>query len=111
MPWKDFRSSTESARGTSLAPSAMNVDFELHEEIALLLVDRPPVNAIDAGVRAGLLDAIRRAELDPDVRALVIACRGRTFMSGADLAELGGTIPAPAYADTLAAIEHCPKPV
>jgi 3-hydroxyacyl-CoA dehydrogenase len=89
----------------------MSVDFELQEGIALVLVDRPPVNAIDAGVRAGLLDAVRRAEQDPGVRAVVIACRGRTFMSGADLAELGGTIPPPSYADTLAAIENCPKPV
>src|SRR6185436_435986 len=89
----------------------MSVAFEIHDGIALALVDRPPVNAIDATVRAGLLDAVRRAVEIAAVRALVIACRGRTFMSGADLAELGGVIPPPAYADVLAALENCPKPV
>ena len=89
----------------------MTVVFEIHDGIALALVDRPPVNAIDVSVRAGLLDAVSRATSDPAVRALVIACRGRTFMSGADLGELGGTIPEPGYAATLATIEDCPKPV
>jgi len=89
----------------------MSVAFEIHDGIALALVDRPPVNAIDAAVRAGLADAVRRATGDSTIRALVIACRGRTFMSGADLAELGGVIPPPAYADVLAALENCPKPV
>jgi len=89
----------------------MSVSFEIHDGIALALVDRPPVNAIDATVRAGLMDAARRAAEISAVGALVIACRGRTFMSGADLAELGGVIPPPSYADVLSALENCPKPV
>jgi 3-hydroxyacyl-CoA dehydrogenase len=89
----------------------VSVSFEIHDGIAVALVDRPPVNAIDVSVRAGLLDAVKRAAADPAVRALVIACRGRTFLSGADLAELGGTIPLPGYAETLAAIEDSQKPV
>ena len=42
---------------------------------------------------------------------LVIACRGSTFLSGADLAELGASIPPPSYRETLEAIEASPKPV
>jgi len=89
----------------------MSVAFEIHDGIALALVDRPPVNAINASVRAGLLDAARRAGEISAVRALVIACRGRTFMSGADLAELAGKVPPPSYVDVLTALENCPKPV
>ena len=89
----------------------MSVDFEQFDDIALAIVDRPPVNAIDSGVRGGLLRAAQRAVVDDSIRALVIACRGRTFMSGADLAELGATILPPSYAETLAALENCPKPV
>ena len=89
----------------------MSVSFEIHGDIALAAVDRPPVNAIDASVRRGLLDAARRFESDGALRALVIACRGRTFMSGADLAELGSEIPPPPYAEVLAALENCGKPV
>ena len=89
----------------------MTVSFEKHGDIAVALVDRPPVNAIDADVRAGLLSATSRAGTDPAVNALVVACRGRTFMSGADLSELGSIIPPPSYADVLHALESCAKPV
>jgi 3-hydroxyacyl-CoA dehydrogenase len=89
----------------------MSVAYEVRESIALALVDRPPVNAIDAGVRAGLIEAVRRAETDLAAHCLVIACRGRTFLSGADLSELGAALKAPGYRETLAAIEDCAKPV
>jgi 3-hydroxyacyl-CoA dehydrogenase len=89
----------------------LTVSFETRGNVAVALVDRPPVNAIDAGVRAGLLDALQRAAADPAVGALVVACRGRTFMSGADLSELGSSIPAPPYAEVLRALESFAKPV
>jgi len=87
------------------------VSFEIRGNVAVALVDRPPVNAIDAGIRAGLLDAVQRAAANPAVEALLIACRGRTFMSGADLSELGSSIPAPPYAEVLGALENLAKPV
>jgi 3-hydroxyacyl-CoA dehydrogenase len=89
----------------------MTVIFERHGNVALALVDRPPVNAIDPSVRAGLLDAARKTAADPAIHALVIACRGRTFCSGADLEELNSGVQAPGYPETLAALEDCPKPV
>jgi len=89
----------------------LSVSFETRGNVAVALVDRPPVNAIDAGVRAGLLDAIARAAADPAIDALVVACVGRTFMSGADLSELGSSIPPPPYAALLGALENFAKPV
>jgi len=89
----------------------LTVTFETRGNVAVALVDRPPVNAIDAAVRAGLLDAVRRAGADPAVAALVVACRGRTFMSGADLSELGSDIAAPPYAEVLRALEDFDRPV
>src|SRR5688572_33379555 len=89
----------------------MSVSLEIRGDMALAAIDRPPVNAIDASVRSGLLDAVRRVQGDAALRALVIACRGRTFMSGADLTELGSEIPPPPYAEVLDALENCGKPV
>lgn len=89
----------------------MIVTLLIRGNVAVALVDRPPVNAIDAGIRAGLLDAVTQAVANPDVHALIIACRGRTFMSGADLSELGSSMPPPPYADVLRALENCEKPV
>ncbi len=89
----------------------MTVHFEKRDAVAVAIVDRPPVNAIDSSVRAGLLAAVKRAEADSSIRALVVACRGRTFMSGADLSELGSEIQPPTYPETLAALENCAIPV
>jgi 3-hydroxyacyl-CoA dehydrogenase len=89
----------------------MSVQFEKRDAVAVAIVDRPPVNAIDSSVRAGLLAAVKQAEADSSIRALVVACRGRTFMSGADLSELGSEIKPPSYPETLAALENCPIPV
>src|SRR5690242_12621369 len=100
------------ARGAQEIPgSALSVTFETRGNVAVALVDRPPVNAIDATVRAGLLDAVQRAGANPAVAALVLACRGRTFMSGADLSELGSAIAAPPYAEVLRALENFNRPV
>jgi 3-hydroxyacyl-CoA dehydrogenase len=89
----------------------MTVMFERHGDVALALIDRPPVNAIDVTVRAGLLAAVQQAVADPQVRALVVACRGRTFCSGADLEELNTGVEPPGYPEMLTALEDCPKPV
>jgi 3-hydroxyacyl-CoA dehydrogenase len=89
----------------------LSVSFATRGNVAVALVDRPPVNAIDAAVRAGLLSAIHRAAADSTIGALVLACRGRTFMSGADLSELGSSIPPPPYAEVLNALENFGKPV
>lgn len=82
-----------------------------HDEILVLTVTNPPVNAVNAQVRAGLLAGIRSAEGDPIVSAVVICGTGRNFIAGADLAEFDGAIPEPSYAEALRAIEECSKPV
>jgi 3-hydroxyacyl-CoA dehydrogenase len=89
----------------------MTVSLEARDGIGLVVIDRPPVNAIDAAVRAGVLDAIGACSDDENVKIILIACRGRTFLSGADLAELGSEIGPPSYRETFAAIEESTKPV
>jgi len=53
-------------------------------DVAVLRIDSPPVNALDAAVREALSEALQRV----DARAVVIACAGRTFVAGADIGEL-----------------------
>jgi len=53
-------------------------------DVAVLRIDSPPVNALDARVREALSDALERV----NARAVVIACAGRTFIAGADIGEL-----------------------
>jgi enoyl-CoA hydratase/carnithine racemase len=67
--------------------------LERLDRVAVLTLDRPErLNAMDAALRAELLDGIDEVRADDDVRAVVITGAGRGFCSGADLA--GGTGPA-----------------
>ncbi len=54
--------------------------------IAVVTIANPPVHALGAAVRAGLLDAVRRAA-DRGVDGVVIAAQGKTFIAGAEIAE------------------------
>ena len=59
--------------------------------VAVVTIDRPPVNALDPAAYAALADAFGRfAEPDGDVRALVLTAAGeRTFSAGTDTGVFG----------------------
>ena len=84
--------------------------------VALLTLDRPDVrNALNAQMRAELLDVVRN--LDENVRVLVLIGAGRAFCSGQDLgdrANLGSAdlkrILRDEYEPMLRAINGCPVP-
>jgi 3-hydroxyacyl-CoA dehydrogenase len=92
------------------------VRVSAHDGVALLVVDSPPVNAIDRGVADALENALAEAGRDPAIRAVVIMGGGRTFTAGADISTLErmawGELGAPPDLHRLlAAIEDSPKPV
>jgi 3-hydroxyacyl-CoA dehydrogenase len=67
-------------------------------------------------VPEGILTALETAERDASVRAIVIICAGRTFISGADIKELEEAARNPAsggpdFHPLLTRIEDCAKPV
>lgn len=78
--------------------------------IAVVTVDNPPVNALSHAVRQGLLDAAVALDADPEVRGVVLACAGRTFIAGADISEFGKPSQPPHLPDTIASIERAEKP-
>jgi 3-hydroxyacyl-CoA dehydrogenase len=84
---------------------------EQRGDILLVTIDNPPVNALGADVRAGLLAAIEAADADPAVAAVLIAGSGRTFIGGADIREFGKPPLPPALPDVCNRIEACTKPV
>lgn len=64
------------------------VRLELSEQIATLIVDNPPVNALSAAVMSGLEERLRAAHADPQVVAIVLAGAAATFVAGADISRL-----------------------
>lgn len=91
----------------------MNQSVQLRREgdIALVIVDNPPVNALKHEVRAGILDAVTKADADAGVAAIVIAAAGRTFIAGADITEFGKPPKAPSLIDVIAALDRVKKPL
>ena len=65
------------------------VKLERHDVIGIVTVNSPPVNALSAAVRGGILDCITGAIADPEIKAIVLTCAGRTFIAGADITEFG----------------------
>jgi 3-hydroxyacyl-CoA dehydrogenase len=58
-------------------------------EIAIITINNPPVNALSQGVRAGIAEAIEQIGSDPTVKAAVLIGAGKTFVAGADIKEFG----------------------
>jgi 3-hydroxyacyl-CoA dehydrogenase len=85
--------------------------MDRHDGIALVYVDNPPVNALSNAVRESLDRAIREAESDAAIRAIVILCKGRTFIAGADIREFDKPMQEPFLPGVVARIEACEKPV
>src|SRR5947209_10259807 len=85
-------------------------------DIAIITVNNPPVNALSPGVPEGISEAIEQIGKDERVKAAVLIGGGRTFVAGADIKEFGkitsgktqGGIP---FLPLLLRIEDCPKPV
>ena len=73
--------------------------------------NNPPVNALGAAVRQGLVAAIEEAEADDAIKAVVIRCEGQTFFAGADITEFGKPPVMPWLPSVVDTIENCSKPV
>ncbi|MCM8557451.1 3-hydroxyacyl-CoA dehydrogenase NAD-binding domain-containing protein [Sphingomicrobium sediminis] len=87
------------------------ISSENHGDVRIIWSDNPPVNALGAAVRQGLVREIEAAEADDGVNAVVIACKGRTFFAGADISEFGKPPVMPWLPDVVDRIEACTKPV
>src|SRR6266849_10254801 len=91
------------------------VQFTKHDNVAVITINNPPVNALSPGVPEGISAAIDQVERDDSVIAAVVIGGGRTFVAGADIKEFvkmtqskGG--PGPGLLPLLLKIENCSKP-
>jgi 3-hydroxyacyl-CoA dehydrogenase len=58
-------------------------------DVAVITIDNPPVNALSPGVPEGVLAAIDEMNGDAAIKAAVVIGGGRTFVAGADIKEFG----------------------
>ena len=66
----------------------MSVNVEVHERIAEVIFDHPPVNAFDSKLWNELPKIILDAGARQDVRCVLIRAEGKGFCAGVDITEL-----------------------
>lgn len=92
------------------------VETVVLDDVALVTIDNPPVNALGLAVREGLIAAIDAAEAEPAIRAIVLIGAGRSFPAGADIHEFtafdhGAPLADPWLPEVCDRIEASAKPV
>ena len=66
------------------------VELQRHGDIAVIVVDNPPVNTLTAAARAAMRDALKEVAADGSLRAVVLRTGGNNFFTGADINEFSG---------------------
>ena len=87
------------------------ITTERHDDVLVIYSDNPPVNALGAAVRTGLDAAVKAGLADASVKAMVIACKGKTFFAGADITEFGKRPVEPLLPQLLDMVEAADKPI
>jgi 3-hydroxyacyl-CoA dehydrogenase len=82
-------------------------------EIAVVTMNKPPVNGLGAELRSGIVDAIDAANANPAVKAIVLTGTARAFSGGADVTEFGTPLAArePNLRTVIVVLENSTKPV
>jgi len=86
------------------------VSYEIIDNIGVISVNNPPVNALAQVVREGILKALQVAQNDDSI-AIVLRCEGRTFIAGADITEFGKPPKEPGLPEVLSTMEGSNKPI
>jgi 3-hydroxyacyl-CoA dehydrogenase len=95
-------------------PTHNLVNVTKDNDVAIITIDNPPVNALGPGVPEGIAAAIDEISHDPAVKAAVVIGAGRTFVAGADIKEFGKMIaggPRRSLLPLLLKIEDSTQPV
>ena len=66
----------------------MSIGTRIHSRIAEVVIDHPPVNALDSAGWNELARVISAAGSNPDVRVVLIRAEGKGFCAGVDLKEM-----------------------
>ena len=94
----------------------MTLALEIRDGVAELLLDHPPVNALDSAGWSKLAETLTSLGRGGEARAIVLGAKGRGFCAGVDIKELAAdssriTRVNRACFDAFAAVHDCPVPV
>jgi 3-hydroxyacyl-CoA dehydrogenase len=92
------------------------VDVTTRDDVGVITINNPPVNALSPGVPEGVVAGVNRFKDDASIKAIVLIGGGKTFIAGADIKEFekitsGQKRDLGAMRTMLVALEDCPKPI
>src|SRR6266496_5191055 len=92
------------------------IRVEIDQALAVIRLDRPPMNALNAQVQEEIAAAAAQVTADAGIRAAVIYGGEKVFAAGADIKEMAAASYSHVVADTrlrdaFTAIAKIPKPV
>lgn len=85
-------------------------NYTRQDDIAVIMLASPPVNALGIALRRHIADRLAQAEADPQVRAILLVGSGRAFSAGADVREFGQLPQVPLLPELCNRIEASAKP-
>jgi 3-hydroxyacyl-CoA dehydrogenase len=91
----------------------MSADYKVEGKVAVITLNNPPVNGLGLETRTAAVDAIRKAEADGAVQAIVLTGAGKAFSGGADIREFNSpkALTEPTLHTLIRTVEDCSKPV
>ena len=91
----------------------MSADYKVHGDVAVILLNNPPVNGLGLSTRQAITEGVEKAVQDASIKAIVITGHGKAFSGGADIREFGSpkATQEPNLLSVIAQIENCAKPV
>lgn len=87
------------------------VRYDVRNGVAVLTIDFPPVNALGAPMREGMVQRLAQALADPEAQAIVVVGANDRFIAGADIREFGKPRVGPDLLGIQETMQHCAKPV
>ena len=90
--------------------SSSVVNLTVEDELAIVTINNPPVNASSHAVRAGIASALSETNENQTLKAVLLRCTGSTFVAGADISEFGKPPQAPTLPSVINDIEHARIP-
>lgn len=87
------------------------VRYDVNGDVAVLTIDFPPVNALGAAMKEGMVRRMQQATEDPGIKAIVVIGDNDRFVAGADIREFGKPPRGPTLLEVQDRLEFSDKPV
>jgi 3-hydroxyacyl-CoA dehydrogenase len=91
----------------------MSADYTVQGSVAVVTLNNPPVNGLGLETRTAAVNAIRQAESDASITAIVLTGAGKAFSGGADIREFNSpkALSEPTLHSLIRVVEGCSKPI